>query len=257
LLFILLPEINKSGHCLKFGYRHLTYSIFVSHLQSLHMNEALLIVLAYLFGSIPTSVWVSKYFFGFDIRDYGSGNAGATNTFRLLGPRWGTFVMIVDMLKGVIAVNLVYLVPYYLDHETQMTNLQIVLGLAAVIGHIFPLWAELKGGKGVATVFGMVLGIQPVVALCCVGVFLLVLYFSRFVSLSSILAAIAFPVFILIIFNEPEDLYRIFAIAVALMVLITHQKNISRILQGDESKVPIFKYRDRRRQRRKHLDRNR
>lgn len=215
------------------------------------MNETLLIVLAYLIGSIPTSVWVSRYFFGVDIRDYGSGNAGATNTFRILGPKWGTFVLIADMIKGIIAVKLVFFLPYYMDNETQMINLQIGLGLASVIGHIFPIWAEFRGGKGVATVFGMVLGIQPVVAVCCVGVFLLVLYLTRFVSLSSILASIAFPLFILVIFNEPEHLYRIFAIAVALMVLVTHQKNIGRILHGDESKVPILKYRDRRRQRRK------
>ena len=215
------------------------------------MNEFLLIVLAYLIGSIPTAVWVSKYFFGIDIRDYGSGNSGATNTFRVLGPNWGSTVMIVDMLKGIFAVKLIYLLPYYLDHETQMTNLQIGLGLAAVVGHIFPIWAEFRGGKGVATVFGMVLGIQPIVAVCCVGVFLLVLYLTRFVSLSSILASVAFPIFILVIFNEPEDLYRIFAIAVALMVLITHQKNIGRLLQGNESKVPILKHRDRRRNRRR------
>lgn len=215
------------------------------------MNETLLIVLAYLIGSIPSSVWVSKYFFGIDIRDYGSGNAGATNTFRTLGPSWGSFVMVADMLKGIIAVKLAYLLPYYLDHETQLINLQIGLGLAAVVGHIFPIWAEFRGGKGVATVFGMVLGIQPIVAVCCVGVFLLVLYLTRFVSLSSILASIAFPIFILVIFNEDEVLYRIFAIAVALMVLITHQKNIGRLLQGNESKVPILKHRDRRRQRRR------
>ena len=219
------------------------------------MNEFLLIVLAYLIGSIPTAVWVSKYFFGIDIREYGSGNSGATNTFRVLGPNWGSLVMVVDMLKGMIAVKLIYLLPYYLDHETQMTNLQIGLGLAAVVVHIFPIWAEFRGGKGVATVFGMVLGIQPIVAVCCVGVFLLVLYLTRFVSLSSMLASVAFPIFILVIFNEPEDLYRIFAIAVALMVLITHQKNIGRLLQGNESKVPILKHRDRRRNRRR-ADRN-
>jgi glycerol-3-phosphate acyltransferase PlsY len=218
------------------------------------MNEFLLIVLAYLIGSIPSSVWVSKYFFGIDIRDYGSGNAGATNTYRILGPNWGTVVMLADMMKGIIAVKLVYLIPFYIDHENAMTNLQICLGLSAVIGHIFPIWAEFRGGKGVATIFGMVLGIQPLVAVCCVGVFLLVLYLTRFVSLSSILASIAFPVFILVIFNEPEDLYRIFAIAVALMVLVTHQKNIGRILHGNESKVPILKHRDRRRQRRRELN---
>ena len=215
------------------------------------MNELLLIVLAYLIGSIPTSVWVSKHFFGIDIREYGRGNAGATNTYRVLGPRWGTLVMIIDMIKGVIAVKLAFLLPYYQDTDTQLMNLEIGLGLAAVVGHIFPIWAEFRGGKGVATVFGMVLGIQPIVAVCCVGVFLLVLYLTRFVSLSSILASIAFPVFILVIFNEPVPLYRIFAIAVGLMVLLTHQKNIGRILKGNESKVPILKNRDRRRARRR------
>ena len=214
------------------------------------MNEFLIIVLAYLIGSIPTSVWVSKYFFGVDIREYGSGNAGATNTYRVLGPKWGTIVMIVDMLKGIAAVKLSFLLPTYLDNELQLVNLQLGLGLAAVLGHIFPVWADFRGGKGVATLFGMVLGIQPNVALCCVGIFLLVLYLTRYVSLSSILASIAFPVFILVIFNEPEHLYRIFAIAVALMVILTHQKNIGRLFKGNESKVPILKHRDRRRRRR-------
>lgn len=215
------------------------------------MNELLIIVLAYLIGSIPTSVWVSKYFFDFDIRDYGSGNPGATNTYRILGPTWGTLVMIIDMLKGIAAVSLALFLQDYIDNETRFINLQIGLGLAAVVGHIFPIWAEFRGGKGIATLFGMVLGIQPLVAVCCVGVFLLVLYLTRFVSLSSILASIAFPVFILVIFNEPETLYRIFAIAVGLLVLLTHQKNIGRLLKGNESKVPIFKYRDRRRKRRR------
>ena len=215
------------------------------------MNELLMIVLAYLIGSVPTAVWVSKYFFDIDIRDYGSGNAGATNTYRVLGPKWGTIVMIIDMLKGMAAVKLALLLPSYIGNETQFTNLQIGLGLAAVVGHIFPIWAEFRGGKGVATLFGLVLGISPWTALSCVGVFLLVLYLTRFVSLSSILASIAFPVFILVIFNEREPLYRIFAIAVALMVMLTHQKNIGRIFRGDESKVPIFKNRDRRRQRRR------
>lgn len=215
------------------------------------MKEALIIILAYLLGSIPTSVWVSKYFFDIDIREYGSGNAGATNTFRVLGSKWGTFVMIVDMLKGLLAVKLVYLLPYIVDNDLVRTNLQIALGLAAVLGHIFPIWADFRGGKGVATLFGLVLGVSPWSSLCCVGVFLLVLYLTRFVSLSSILASIAFPIFILVIFNVDNHAYRIFAIAVALMVILTHQKNISRILKGSESKVPILKYRDRRKQRRR------
>ncbi len=215
------------------------------------MNELLVIVLAYLIGSIPTSVWVSRYFFGIDIREYSSGNAGATNTFRVLGPKWGTVVMIVDMLKGTAAVNLVLLLPQYADSETLSLNLQISLGLAAVLGHIFPIWAEFRGGKGVATLFGLVLGISPWTALSCSGVFLLVLFLTRFVSLSSIMASIAFPIFILVIFNVDNPVYRVFAIAVALMVILTHQKNIGRLLRGSESKVPVLKHRDRRRQRRR------
>ena len=215
------------------------------------MNELLLIVLAYLIGSIPTSVWVSQHFFDIDIRDYGSGNAGATNTYRVLGPKWGTLVMITDMVKGIVAVKLALLLPAYADSEVNLQNLQTGLGLAAVVGHIFPIWADFRGGKGVATLFGLVLGISPWTALSCVAIFTLVLYLTRFVSLSSILASIAFPVFILVIFNVENPAYRIFAIAVALMVLLTHQKNIGRLISGSESKVPILKNRDRRRQRRR------
>lgn len=215
------------------------------------MNELLLIILAYLIGSIPTSVWVSQHFFNIDIREYGSGNAGATNTYRVLGPKWGTFVMIVDMVKGIIAVSLAHLLTQYADSDTKFLNLQIILGLAAVVGHVFPIWADFRGGKGVATLFGLVLGISPLTALCCSGVFILVLYLTRFVSLSSIFASIAFPIFILIIFNVENHVYRVFAIAVALMVILTHQKNIGRLLKGSESKVPILKHRDRRRQRRR------
>src|SRR5215217_5716124 len=214
------------------------------------MKEILLILCAYMIGSIPTAVWVSRYLYGIDIRDYGSGNAGATNTYRVLGPKLGTFVMTIDVLKGVCATSLYLLIPYYLHDEWDRTNLMVGLGLAAVLGHIFPIWADFRGGKGVATLFGMVLAIQPLVALYCIGVFLMVLYLTRFVSLSSILASVAFAVFILFIFNEKETLYRGFAIAVALMVLLTHQKNIGRLLRGNESKVPILKHRDRRKSRR-------
>src|SRR6187399_2750112 len=122
------------------------------------MNEFLLIVLAYLIGSIPSSVWVSKYFFGIDIRDYGSGNAGATNTFRVLGAKWGSVVMMVDIFKGIVATSLYILLPYHLA-ELPRTNLMIGLGLAAVVGHIYPVWAGFKGGKGVATLLGMAVAI--------------------------------------------------------------------------------------------------
>lgn len=215
------------------------------------MNEFILIILAYLIGSIPTAVWVSRHYFKIDIRDYGSGNAGATNTYRVLGSKWGTLVMVLDMFKGFVAVKLAYLLPFYVGDEFARTNFQIGLGLCAVLGHIFPIWAQFRGGKGVATLFGLVLAISPITAVSCIGIFALVLYLTRFVSLSSILASAAFPIFILIIFNVDNHAYRVFAVAVALLVMLTHQKNISRLLRGSESKAPIFKYRDRRKSRRR------
>jgi glycerol-3-phosphate acyltransferase PlsY len=210
------------------------------------MTIAVLIVLAYLIGSIPTAVWVSKRVYGIDIREHGSGNAGATNTFRILGSKAGSAVMLIDMLKGFIAVKLSLFSPYPWTSEP-FVNLQIFLGLAAVLGHIFPIWAEFRGGKGIATLFGMILGIQPLAAVSLVGVFLLMLFLTRYVSLSSISASIAFPLLILFIFHEPEVSYRLFAIATACLVVLTHHKNIGRLINGNENKVPLFRKRRMRR----------
>lgn len=218
------------------------------------MKELLLIILAYLIGSIPTALIISRKFFGIDIREYGSGNMGATNTFRVLGSKYGTIVMVIDILKGVIASSLYTFLNFYSGHELERTNFIIGLGMAAVIGHIFPVFASFKGGKGVATLFGMVLALQPVVAGTCVGVFLIVLYLTRYVSLSSILAALMLPVCVLWIWNENEVLYRVFTLLVALLVIFTHQKNIGRILRGVESRIPILKHRDRRKSRRRGED---
>jgi glycerol-3-phosphate acyltransferase PlsY len=151
--------------------------------------------------------------------------------------------MLVDVSKGVLATSLYILIPFYLSHELARTNFMIILGLTAVVGHIFPIWAEFKGGKGVATLLGMTIAIQPMVALLCLVVFAFTLIITRFVSLSSMLAGVAFMVLILFIFNERETMYRLFAIIVALMVIITHQKNIGRLLKGTENKVPLFKNR--------------
>ena len=215
------------------------------------MKESLLIILAYFIGSIPSALIISKRFFDIDIREYGSGNMGATNTFRVLGSRFGVIVMIADMLKGIIAVALYNFFPHYLHNELDRTNFMIGLGLAAVAGHIFPIWANFRGGKGVATLFGMVLAIQPIVAASCVAVFLLVLYLTRYISLSSILAGVALPICVLWIYNEKEVFYRVFAVAVAGLIVLTHQKNISRLLKGNESRVPILKHRDKRKSRKK------
>lgn len=205
------------------------------------MHEIILIILAYLIGSVPTAVWVSKYFFDIDIRDYGSGNAGATNTFRVLGAKAGSFVFSIDMLKGFLAVDLAYFIAKYQMDNVALTNFQVLLGIAAVVGHIFPIWADFKGGKGIATLFGMILAIQPMVAALLVVVFVFMLFLTRYVSLSSIVASIAFPVMIFFVFKEPEIMYRVFALITAIMVVLTHHKNINRLLAGNESKVPLFK----------------
>lgn len=210
------------------------------------MDELLLIFLAYLIGSIPTALIISRQFFGVDIRDYGSGNMGATNTFRVLGAKFGTIVMLIDIGKGMLPVFLYYFMPYYTENEWDRTNLMVGLGLAAVLGHVFPIFAQFRGGKGVATLFGMILAMQPVIAACCVGVFILVLFFTRYVSLSSIIAGLSLPICVLWIWNDDVVLYRIFAVLVAALIILTHQKNIGKIIRGNENRVPILKYRDRR-----------
>ncbi len=205
------------------------------------MIEVILLVLAYLLGSVATAVVVSKSFYGIDIREHGSGNAGATNTLRILGKKAGIGVLLIDVLKGFLAVKLAYLLPHSYSNPIYFLNLQVALGVAAVIGHVFPIWAGFRGGKGIATLFGMIIAIQPIAALCLVGVFVLILFFTQYVSLSSIAASLAFPILILVVFNEPGNMYRLFAIAAALMVVLTHHKNINRLLKGSESKMPIFK----------------
>ena len=220
-----------------------------THLET--MKELLLIVFAYLIGSIPTALLISRKFFDIDIRDYGSGNMGATNTFRVLGSKYGTIVMVCDILKGMLAVSLYNFLPHYLHNEWDRTNLMVGLGLSAVLGHVFPIFAQFKGGKGVATLFGMLLALQPVIAASCVGVFLLVLFLTRYVSLSSILAGIFLPICVLWIWNDDVVVYRIFAVLVACLIVLTHQKNIIKILRGSESRVPILKHRDRRKARNK------
>jgi acyl phosphate:glycerol-3-phosphate acyltransferase len=206
------------------------------------MTVAFLIVLAYLIGSIPSAVWVSKGIYGIDIREHGSGNAGATNTFRILGSKAGAAVMVADMMKGFIAVSLAIFSAYSMKTEP-FVNLQIFLGLFAVLGHIFPIWAEFRGGKGIATLFGMILAIHYIVAISLVLVFVMMLMLTRYVSLSSIAASIAFPLLILFIFNaQAQELsYRLFAIATAFLVVLTHHKNISRLISGSESKMSLFK----------------
>lgn len=212
----------------------------------LSLQLALFVVVAYVFGSIPTAVWFGKGFHGVDVREYGSGNAGATNTFRVLGPKAGAIVMVIDILKGWTATNLPYLMDHALvgaSHMPRFVNLQLALGVLAVVGHLFPLFAGFRGGKGVATLFGMVLAIHAPAALICITVFILTLLITHYVSLSSILAGFSFPFSIAFVFKTTIPSVLIYGVAVCILILVTHQKNIERLLKGHESKIYLFKKR--------------
>lgn len=197
---------------------------------------------AYLLGSIPTSVWYGIGYFGIDVRQHGSGNAGATNTFRVLGKRAGTIVMLIDILKGWTATCLALLLYYFNEISTdQLLTYKIVFGLIAIVGHIFPVFVKFKGGKGVATLLGMVLAVHGELALVCITIFIFTLLASQFVSLSSMLATLAFPVFSLLgFFGQPDPLLVAFGFAMFILVVLSHQKNIGRLLKGNESRVDLF-----------------
>ncbi|WP_166333385.1 glycerol-3-phosphate 1-O-acyltransferase PlsY [Sphingobacterium chungjuense] len=203
-----------------------------------------IVILAYLFGSIPTAVWFGQAFYGVDVREYGSGNAGATNTFRVLGGKAGSVVMFVDILKGWTATNLPYLLDSSVignDNASTFVNFQLALGVIAVIGHLFPIFAGFRGGKGVATLFGMVLAIHFYAALMCVSVFIVILLLTHYVSLGSIMAGFTFPFSIAFIFKTSVPSILLYGIAICALILVTHQKNIERLLKGHESKIYLFR----------------
>jgi glycerol-3-phosphate acyltransferase PlsY len=197
----------------------------------------LTLILSYFLGSIATAVWVGKIFRGVDVREHGSGNAGATNVIRVLGWKTGVPVLLIDVFKGWLATML----PVFFglaDHGTaQLTNLQILVGIAAVIGHIFPVFSGFRGGKGVATMFGVLLAVNLLITISCLGVFILVLFISGYVSLSSMCAGVSFPVLLFLFFDTPSIFLKIFSVLVAAGIIITHRKNIKRLLKGDESKL--------------------
>jgi glycerol-3-phosphate acyltransferase PlsY len=200
---------------------------------------AVLLLIAYLLGSVPTSVWIGKAFYNIDVREFGSGNAGATNTFRVLGRNAGIPVLIIDILKGAAAVALAWFSGF--DHgEDEFINLQLGLGVAALLGHIFPVFAGFRGGKGVATMLGIVMCIVPVSCSICMGVFLIVLLITRIVSLSSMLAGLSFPIVLNVVLGNNNPILLVFSIVVAVLLLITHRKNIQRLLRKEESRVKLF-----------------
>lgn len=202
------------------------------------------LIAAYLLGSIPTAVWLGQAFYGVDVREYGSGNAGATNTFRVLGKKAGIAVMIIDIAKGYTATKLAYFIGLSVTgprFSAQFVNYELALGVIAVMGHLFPIFAGFRGGKGVATLFGMVLAVNPAAALLCVIVFVTVLLSTKYVSLSSICAGFTFPIGIVFVLQSSVKSEVLYGICVCVLILVTHQKNLERLLKGKESKVYLFK----------------
>lgn len=204
----------------------------------------LLVVAAYLLGSISNAIWIGKQFYGIDVREYGSKNAGATNVLRTLGWKVALPVFLLDMVKGVLAVQLVRFTNL-IPETNPYVGYQIVLGSAVFIGHIFPVFARFKGGKGVATMTGVLLSMHPYALLIAFVVWLLVFLPTRYVSLSSICASIAFPIAVVVVFgmfiDKDETLtMKIFSIAACIIIIYTHRSNIKRLLKGQESKT-VFK----------------
>lgn len=226
-----------------------------------------ILIVSYLIGSIPTAIIVSKLLKGFDIRDHGSGNAGGTNVFRVLGWKAGLFVTVFDMLKGVAVV--VWVVAFFeynqLDQLPDMNRvaLRLLAGVVAVVGHMYTVFASFRGGKGVSTAAGIMFGLAPVTMLIVMGVFFSVLLISRYVSLSSIIAVLSFPLTLVVrkyIFKVGDGLdyyfnlfgsnhhihdsldYHLIIIGtlVALGIVYKHRTNIERLRLGTENRVPIF-----------------
>mgnify|MGYP003252936835 CR=1 FL=1 len=202
-----------------------------------------MILIAYLLGSIPNAVWIGKKYYGIDIREHGSKNAGTTNMLRVLGRRAALPVFALDVLKGFVAVALLGLLKYDDNiSDIWLINLKIIAVFAAVLGHIFPVFAHFKGGKGVATLVGAVLGIHPITVLLCFGVWFIILMITHYVSLASMIAGCCFPAFVLLSpkINHSVPLI-LFSLVIAALIIWTHRKNIERLKKGTESKIYIWR----------------
>ncbi len=204
--------------------------------RTVKMNLFLLIISAYLIGSIPTAYWIGKLFFNIDIREHGSKNMGASNAFRVLGSVWGIVVLVIDMAKGIAAVQLAHAVHSSDWLSGELAFWKLIFGLVAVAGHIFPVFAGFRGGKGVATLFGVVLAIQPWVALISIGAFLVVVFLTKYISLGSIIAVIVFAACVWFAVKETNVYMRWFSVVAASLVIIMHRSNIKRLIAGTENK---------------------
>jgi acyl phosphate:glycerol-3-phosphate acyltransferase len=209
----------------------------------LNSEIILFILLAYLTGAFPSAVWVGKTFCKIDVREFGSGNAGATNTFRVLGKKAGIPVLLMDIFKGWLAVNYLSFLSEVPSTIENQFEIQLTFGIAAVIGHLFPVYTGFRGGKGIATLLGLLVGLNPTAAITSIIVFVVVFLISKYVSLGSILASVAFPVVVFFILDQ-EDVnssLELFSVFVPILTLITHQKNIERLLRGEEKKIRFDK----------------
>jgi len=208
------------------------------------MGYLIFILSAYILGSIPSAVWVGRRYYGVDVREEGSKNAGATNTFRVLGKRAGITVLIMDIIKGVMAVTLPIIMNKLLDLSwdyNDVIHFQLVSAISVILGHVFPLFAGFKGGKGVATSLGVIVAIHPLTAIVCFILFFIVFLISNYVSLGAICAAIAFPLVIHFIFGETEFWLNMFSVFLGGAVIFAHKKNIKRLINGKENKMSLFK----------------
>ena len=205
----------------------------------LEFNNVLAVLLAYFIGSIPSAVWVSKWFFGIDVRDYGSNNAGATNTFRVIGKFAGFTVLFFDILKGWVSVKLLTTLILYQTDSLEFINMQLIVGITAVLGHVFPIYEKFQGGKGVATLMGIILAINFSAAIGCVIIFLVIFIFFSYVSLGAIVAAIFFPIITIFILRIESLSLIYFSIFISILVILTHKPNIYRLLNKDENKMKI------------------
>ena len=211
-------------------------------------EHILFLLISYLTGSFPSAVWVGKIFFNKDVREYGSGNAGATNTFRVLGKNAGIPVLLLDVLKGWVSVNyIIFLSEDFIPISGSVTStqfeIQLAFGIAAVVGHLFPIFTGFRGGKGIATLLGILIGLNFTAALFSLLIFIFVFVISKYVSLASILASMTFPLVVFQILKESEvnSSLEMFAIFVPILTLITHQKNIERLIRGEENKAKFGK----------------
>jgi len=209
----------------------------------LTIETILFILLAYLTGAFPSAVWVGKTFYKIDVREFGSGNAGATNTFRVLGKKAGIPVLLMDVFKGWLAVNYLSFLSELPSTIENQFEIQLAFGIAAVIGHLFPVYTGFRGGKGIATLLGLLIGLNPIAAIASIAVFIIVFLISKYISLASIIASVAFPVVVFFILDQEyvNSSLELFSVFVPILTLITHQKNIERLLSGEEKKIRFDK----------------